>query len=337
MRKVIYIINYLLCAITFVAAISSCTKQDPVINAPYITFGIAGVDASTKSLMTNESLNSSATRVTVYGVRNNTEKVFDKVLIKKDENSYNWSPENNYYKRTWQSGSYSFYGYTYSGTCTVENEGTKITVSQPTKYIEANMVDYLLSHAYKVSDGSNSHVVMLYMQHAMACAEIVVKQQMPEHKIKLDSITLSGLYRTASMICEDQANANSGEKNVWMTYLQGSNTELSYTKKFNSYRDNDNLLGNMTILAIPQQLTQSTVLTINYSVDEDNNEVTDPTTYSQSFELFNYKPYVWESGHKVRYTLTINTGVELKAEIADWINAGYTEGVIIPTGQNQQQ
>ena len=29
----------------------------------------------------------------------------------------------------------------------------------------------------------------------------------------------------------------------------------------------------------------------------------------------------------------INTGVELKAEIVDWIEAGYIEGVILPPKQ----
>ena len=51
------------------------------------------------------------------------------------------------------------------------------------------------------------------------------------------------------------------------------------------------------------------------------------------FKLFDYIPYVWESGHKIRYTLNINTGVELYAEVVDWIEAGYIEGVILPPAE----
>ena len=45
-------------------------------------------------------------------------------------------------------------------------------------------------------------------------------------------------------------------------------------------------------------------------------------------------PYVWEPGNKIIYTLTINTGVDLKAQITDWEDAGYTEGVITPPANN---
>ena len=67
-----------------------------------------------------------------------------------------------------------------------------------------------------------------------------------------------------------------------------------------------------------------------YSVDEDNNASTDQIQHVDVFKLFDYMPYVWESGHKIRYTLNINTGVELYAEVVDWIPAGYIEGVILP-------
>ena len=131
------------------------------------------------------------------------------------------------------------------------------------------------------------------------------------------------------MECEDQANANSGEYNVWKTQISGANDAL-YTKEFTPAQAQGNTLGTMTILAVPQQLTQATELTVEYSVDEDNNDSTDPIVYEDVFKLFDYTPYVWESGHKIRYTLNINTGVELYAEVVDWIAAGYIEGVILP-------
>ena len=329
MKYSLHILKVTLIAITCLVLGSSCTKENSSIDRPYITFGVTGIDADTKSLITNETLNSSSTSVIVYGVRNNTESVFNGVTIQKQNDSYNWEPQE---KKVWSSGTYSFYGYTCSGPTSaysIQKEGLKITINQPLAYSEADMVDYMLSHAYKVADGSNNHIVMLYMQHAMACAEIVVKQQIPEHNVILKSIALNGIYRSATMECEDQANANSGGNNVWKTQIAGA-SDASYSKEFNSTIGQDGTLGRMTLLAVPQQLTQATKLTVLYSVDEDNDPSTKQSEHTDVFDLFNYTPYVWESGHKIRYTLTINTGVELKAEIVDWIEAGYIEGVVLP-------
>lgn len=310
---------------------SSCIKEGPESRLPYITFGVAEVNADTKALMTNETLNSSATSVTVYGVKNNN-PIYSGITITKMSDSYNWKPGDSDNELEWGEGSYSFYGYTCSSgqsVCEIEKEGLKIIVTQPNSYIEADMVDYMLSHAYKVADGTTCPIVTLYMQHAMACAEIIVKQQIPEHKVTLQSISLKGIYRSATMECEDQANANSGEYNVWKTQISGGSDAL-YEKEFTSAQAQGATLGTMTILAVPQQLTQDAELTVVYSVDEDNNASTDQIEHVDVFKLFDYMPYVWESGHKIRYTLNINTGVELYAEVVDWIPAGYIEGVILP-------
>ena len=335
MKQTSYIYGFILSATIGILSVCSCIKEEAGTVLPYITFGVTDVAEDTKALITNETLNSSSTSVTVYGVRNNTEQIFKGVTIKKRTDSYNWEPENSSNKRVWSSGSYSFYGYTFSSgqtACTVQKDGLKIIVTQPASYSETNMVDYMLSHTYKVADGTSNHIVMLYMQHAMACAEIIVKKQIHEHEVTLKSISLNGIYRSATMECEDQANANSGEYNVWKTQISGD-ADAQYTKEFTPAQAQGNTLGTMTILAVPQQLTQATELTVVYSVDEDNNDSTDPIEYTDVFKLFDYTPYVWESGHKIRYTLNINTGVELQAEIVDWIAAGYIEGVIFPSGE----
>ena len=174
-----------------ILSVCSCTKEEAGTVSPFITFGVTEVNADTKALMTNETLNSSATSVKVYGVRNNTEQVFNGVTITKMTDSYNWRPAND---KMWQAGSYSFYGYTCSSgqsDCSIQKDGLKIIVTQPESYSETDMVDYMLSHAYKVADGKSNHIVMLYMQHAMSCAEIVVKKQIPEHEVTLNSISLT--------------------------------------------------------------------------------------------------------------------------------------------------
>lgn len=330
MKNLKNILKTLLLAAIIPAVVSSCSKESTgeENGLPYITFGVSGLDVETKSLITDFTSNP----VFVYGVRNNTTRIFDNTRITKQNNSSNWVTD---HLQQWIPGSsYSFYAYTSSPQSsnniqdfgiTVQNSGLKITVTQPSEYNSNNMVDYMLSHAYKVADGANYHTVMLYMQHAMSYIEIIAQKEMPEHTIAIKDITLENIYRSAIMQCESQANANSGENNVWAIQLQGAK-DLSYSTGEITPQNNTTILGSMQIMAIPQQLGNDATLTIEYSVTENNNT----KEYSQTFNLFNYTPYVWEPGHKITYTLTINTGVGLKAQISDWTGAGYTEGTILP-------
>lgn len=333
-------------AATLGATLAACSKNDITPNnLPYITFGVSQVEANTKGLITNDLLKADThPMVHVYGVRNNTINLFNGSLIHKEVGNSNWKTDPAE-QRQWVPGSsYSFHGYTYSypqngdgnTNLVISNSGLKIVVSQPNEYIESSMVDYMLSHSYKVADGSNYHIVMLYMEHAMSCVEVVVKKQMSDHQITLNYITLSNIFRSATMQCESQAVANSGESNVWITALEGLNNQgyTANSSNFSYYTNkNSDTLGTMSILAVPQQLNKETTLSVNYTVDENGNADGGTKEYTETFNLFNYVPFVWESGHKIKYILTINTGVELKAEISDWKEAGYTEGIILPPAQ----
>lgn len=316
-------------------AFVACSKEDLGSDLPYITFGVSGTGTDTKGFITNDTFASNA--VYMYGVRNNTNSIYSATPITPLANSNNWAPAENL-RRKWVAGSsYSFYAYTCSPAkldaaptesnsgVYVDGTGMKITVSQPDAYLEGQMVDYMLSHAYKVVDGANYHTVMLYMEHAMARVEVVVEKEMPEHEVTLKSIVLSNIFRSAVMQCESQAIANSGNSNVWTTALQGENTH-SYTNT-PPFSSSGNTIGTMSILAVPQQLSSSTELTVSYSVKESESSTKD---YTQTFKLYNYSPYVWESGHKIKYKLTINTGADLHAYVEDWKDAGYTEGIILP-------
>lgn len=326
-------IAYILYIAIVAAVVSACSKEDTgsLDNLPNITFGVSGLDISTKGLITNGSFESG--KVYVYGVKNNTTPLYDGEPLTKSQESNNWIPTTTEH---WEKGcSYSFYGYTKSPTgtpgngasCTIaSNSGAmKITVSQPSSYSEPDMVDYMLSHAYKVADGRNYRTVMLYMQHAMAWIEIEVYKEQENHDIKLELIKLSNIYRSAVMQCDFQANAGSGEKNVWSVQLSGTNDQDYSVGPFEKL-DGVTKLGYMRVLAIPQQITNNTSLYVKYAVTEPSGV----KTYEQTFYLKDYVPYVWESGHKIKYTLNINTGVHLEASIADWKEGGYTEGIIIP-------
>lgn len=332
-RKVLYIFYFIVTAMT----VCGCSKED-LGNAdtlPYITFGVSGVDIDTKGLITDNDLNSdSHPQIKVYGVQDNTTIIFDGTTINKQSGTSNWETSS-YYRQYWQSGkSYSIHGYTYSPSSPQNgasislsnNTGLKITVSQPTSYSENNMIDYMLSHAYKVADGKNYRTVMLHMQHAMAWVEIEVWKEQENHDVKLTEIKLSNIYRSAVMQCDFQAIAGSGEKNVWSVQLSGRNDQVYSVGPFAKPADGVTKLGYMRVMAIPQQITNNTSLFVEYTVTEPSGE----KTYEQTFYLKDYVPYVWESGHKIKYTLNINTGVHLEASIADWKEGGYTEGIILP-------
>jgi hypothetical protein len=325
MRTSVHIYVKLLSAAFLLMVLTSCTKWHQERNdLPYITFGVSGLDIQTKALITDFT----AQNITLYGVKNNTTPLFTKAtLIKGTGNNWTTDPQ-----KQWEAGSsYSFYAHTHSpaspqnsATISVKNSGLEIDVSQPSIYSETDMVDYMLSHAYKVADGKNYHTVILYMQHAMSWIEVVVEKEDIGHTILLKNISLSNIYRTANMKCDAQAVALSGYHNLWNTTLIGSNN-TTYTK--NTFTPDETLLGKMSILAVPQQLSAATTLTISYSVIENGGTTKD---YTETFNLYNYNPYVWESGNKITYTLTINTGVQLKAHIDDWTESGYIEGIIIP-------
>lgn len=329
MRKSVHILVKLLSAAFLLIVLNSCTKWHSERNdLPYITFGVSGLDIETRALITDFTAQS----ITVYGVKNNTTPLFDgsasTTLIKGTGNNWTTNPQ-----KQWEDGSsYSFYAHTHSpaspqndASISVKNSGLEITVAQPSSYSEDNMVDYMLSHAYKVADGKNYHTVILYMQHAMSWIEVVVEKEDIGHTIALNEISLRNIYRTANMKCDAQAVALSGYHNLWNTTLTGSNN-TTYTKEKPLFNPDGTLLGKMSILAVPQQLGASTTLTVSYSVTENDGT----KEYTETFNLYNYNPYVWESGHKITYTLTINTGVQLKAHIDDWIESGYIEGIITP-------
>lgn len=333
MGKKLYILFTAVLAISFTACSKENTERGNGL--PYITFGVSDIDIETKGLISNSDFTSNDNPIVyVYGVKNNNNSrpIFNGVQIQKAQDNNNWTTTP---QIQWEEGaSYSFHGYTYSpqtpthnALMTINNEtGLKLAVSQPDTYSEESMIDYMLSHAYKVADGSNYRTVMLYMQHTMAWIEIEVWKEQENHDIQITDITLSNIYRSAVMQCDFQAIAGSGEKNVWTVQLSGRNDQVYSTGVFAKPADGVTKLGYMRVLAIPQQITNNTALSVSYTV----NEPSGLKNYTQVFYLKDYVPYVWESGHKIKYTLNINTGVHLEASVAEWKEGGYTEGVILP-------
>jgi hypothetical protein len=137
------------------------------------------------------------------------------------------------------------------------------------------------------------------------------------------------------MKCTAQAVANSGVRNVWEVSPSGSNdVEYIYqpTTAATIGDQRSNTQAKMMIMCLPQQLTASTKLTIEYEVNE---KVTPESPdnfvkHKEEFQLYNYQPINYQSGHRIVYTATVDSGVNLEGVISAWKDVDYIEGTVLP-------
>ena len=312
--------------------LSACNDGEVVIgNSGEIAFNAKHMS---RGAMTQDDIDQSL--VYVYGVQNNTSRIYNNAPITRDAATGKWFPST---KRSWTEGSsYSFYGYAYntmSGlTLLSGKDGLEIEVQQPTTYNEAAMIDYLLSYTFKVADGAMKPIVQLHLEHAMSLVEIyVVRGNMFD--ARLTKMTFENIYTSGSMKCTSQAIANSGERNIWQTTPSGLNNavytfEPTSTTIIGDERENTEAV--MKIMCLPQQITANTKLIIEYEINE---KVTPESpdnfvAHREEFLLFNYNPINYQSGHRVIYTATIDSGVNLVGVVKDWIDVDYIEGTVLP-------
>ena len=274
--------------------------------------------------------------VYMYGVQNNTTRIYNNAPLTRDAATGKWFPAT---KRNWTEGSsYSFYGYAYSTsnglTLLSGKDGLEIEVQQPTTYNESAMIDYLLSYTFKVADGAMKPIVQLHLEHAMASVEIyVVRGNMFD--ARLTKMSFENIYSQGSMKCTSQAIANSGERNVWEVTPSGlNNTVYTYepTNPVVIGDERENTEARMAIMCLPQQITANTKLVIEYEINE---KVTPESpdnfvVHREEFELYRYNPYNYQSGHRIIYTVTVDSGVNLEGVVAEWINVDYIEGTVLP-------
>ena len=274
--------------------------------------------------------------VLVCGVQNNSTKIFNNVAISREAATGKWFSST---KRNWVEGSnYSFHGYAYNTlnglTIDSSKDGLEFSVQQPTTYNEEAMIDYLLSYSFKVADGAMKPIVQLYLEHAMSLVEIyVVRGNMFD--ARLTKMTFENIYTQGSMKCTAQAVANSGNKNVWEVSPSGSN-DVVYTYEPTTPvvigDERDNTEARMAIMCLPQQLTANTKLTIEYEVNE--KVITDGpdnfVLHKEEFQLYNYQPVNYQSGHRIVYTATVDSGVNLEGVVSEWQDVDYIEGTVLP-------
>lgn len=280
-------------------------------------------------------------KVFICGVRNNTEALYTNAEITRETTTGKWFPAT---KKNWVEGSsYSFYGYAYNLinnnkpsdlTIVDKKNGLEITVAQPSSYDESRMIDYLLSYVFRVANGESKPIVQIHLEHAMTLVEFyVIRGNLFEARLK--EMTFSNIYRTADMKCTAQGVVNSGDRNIWQVSPSGdANAAYKYAPSTAvEIGDNrDNTAAKMAVMCIPQQLTAATKFTVVYEVNEKITEDSDDNwvEHTETFDLYNYNPMNYQSGHRVVYTATIDSGVNLEGVVKDWIDVDYIEGTVLP-------
>ena len=317
-----------------VALLAACEQGYNSVNTELNSTIAFSTKSVVRSAITQGDIDGAGATVKVYATRNGS-NLYNNVQITRESATGKWYPTSG--KTNWTSGSnYSFYGYAYNVTegLTISENGTFIKVDQPTSYNEANMVDYLLSYKFQVADGAMMPIVQLQLEHAMALVEIyVVRGNLFEARLK--TMTFENIYSSGTLKCTNHVIANEGTPNVWEITLTGNGT-TKYTLQPNPAIEiggtREDTAAKMKILCIPQQLTANTKLTIVYEVNEKltNDSADNWVSHTETFQLFKYSPMNYQSGHRIVYTATIDSGVNLQGAIAEWNDVDYIEGTILP-------
>lgn len=341
------------------------TIEQPALELGTISFGTNMIDLSagrsTRALVDNEALAGDGFAVYVTSVMNGSQRLYPVSgtsvgeMISRDAQTAKWLPTSTYNIRNWQSGNtYSFNGFTYlptnatsNGSLTIETLGRQIRVNQPETYNQNTMVDYLYSHTFSVSDGKLRPVVQLDLEHAMALVEVRIAKHESIGDAYLEAVRVENFWRSATMNCQSPAVCNSGQSNVWeISFPSGAEKNTVYERVGRHPEDlsspnelvplttrdlDDSVL--LSFVAIPQQIDDSsTQLTVSFWVNEKFDQYS-PDNYVRheaSFELYNYTPYIWQSGHRITYVLEVDTGIHLRGVINPWIDVDYIEGTVLP-------
>ena len=350
MKNVIYGARVMM-VVLIGALLCSCSAiEEPQPELGTIHFG-TNATGLTRTLINNDNLTANGIAVCVSAVRNGSTTLYDKERLYRDATTAKWLPTTNR-RQNWATGSsYEFNGFAYStalasSSLTINSGGKQIVVSQPSSYNEDLMVDYLYSHSFKVSDGRVRPLVQLDLEHAMSLVEIRIVRHPSIGEAYLEEATISGFYRKATMSCTTPALYNSGGTNEWKVEFPADATkQTTYTRSGLDPTSNpkascwalsdDKSSEEATILrftAVPQQMEADNLLTVTYWVNEKFDEESEDrlVQHSETFNLYDYNPILWQPGHRIVYTMEIDTGIHLQGVIQPWVDVDYIEGTVLP-------
>lgn len=265
--------------------------------------------------------------------------------------SYGYFPN----KMTWDNSGksyYRFYGFAYSSNAvlgtnlSVENStyGRQFTVTQPETGTGEGTIDYLLSSLVNVSPSSGHYpLVPIELEHAMARVDVDVQiadamfdaSNGNASLVKDVEVSVSGIKRKATMLCVQPKLYGVEGANSWYITFENA-TAATYKSIIEDQDLYSNLEGsdsdlNMSFMAIPVNNAgmEDLVLTLTYN-NAAKTDVSTPKDYVYTFNLKDYTPQGWLSGHKVKYVLTIDNSIHLTGKVVDYQDMEYIESVILP-------
>lgn len=315
-------------------------STEPEVLSEQICFSIPVAQSTTKTPITDlaQIQNSATTSVFVYGKRGANQ--INGTYYEGGQIFYAatgiWSLASG--TTTWIAGAtYNFWGWAYSPTTaegnglTIANNGETITVEQPALYSANGTIDYLLARQFPATATSSTPIrgpiVTLELEHAMAMVEIYVTKNPELFSVTVSNITVSNIYKEGVLTCSNHAIYGDGATNQWGTAASDTQDgSYSLTGSLAATDDRTTTPAVMKFIAIPQQLINTTTLTIECSVVEQDGAT--PKTISRTFQLYKYGNFT--VAQRNIYSLVVDTSIELQATIKEWPAVSYVNGTILP-------
>lgn len=361
MKRIIYIFSLL--------ALLSCDKEGQSVHREdYMDFSVTAPGVvSTKGEVTEDVLKRvNDIRTFVYAATSDgttSSPVVDAPgsPLVFDAGRAVWNPYTNYYlsngvlegdKLIWEDGKYyRFYGFAYSANAVIGTDlkidnytyGRQFTVTQPENGDGTSTIDYLLSSLVNVNPSANRPLVPVHLEHAMARVDVDVQiaQAMfngNQSLVKDISVKIVGIRRKATMLCQQPKLYGEDGTNTWYITFDESIGAAAYSYSMPDDQAQDNLEGSdannnpdMSFMAIPVKNDEMDgyVLTLEYNSNPKTGS-TGSKDFIYTFDLKAFSPKGWLSGHKIKYVLTIDNSIHLKASVVDYEDVEYFEAVILP-------
>ena len=355
MKKALYIL--ILAGLTLISACRKEHKPDTPSDRDYITFYVPSnnhIDFSAKSIIEDtDDLRLQAPDLNV--VDEGSKEVFK-------SSSTNISTTLNHYANgiwrsavKWESNlTYYFYGYISSPAekddiKITNNNGKQVTITEPATYSDDpnKWSDYLMSYRVRVDNGEDAPLVKLEMERITAGVQLFVTQSVGAG-ITVKDITFTNVETQASYSLtyhaapeNDPRPGNNNMKNEWgvSNAFNLHNYTLTYNRAPAEIQTGDSKFSEknrvMNFIAVDQSMAKRkdetgetfySHLIINYSANENGKEI----DYTADFDLSTVATASWGRGHRTRYYINLDTGIELEGSIVPWITIDDIEVTILP-------
>ena len=360
MKRFIYIIVCLLAVACHKEPLSRGTEDciefsviTPDVTVTKAEVTSTGVDNNTDKVYVYGSISNGTTSTALFSAPGVSKLTHDKKIWKPAETK-NWNDQSYY----------EFYGYAYNQRANVvstlnnnDNNGqlkivasdygrhiniyqpTSVTWAQSSGIDQSGTIDYLLSYKVTVTPTTVHPLVPLQLEHAMAKVEIDVKIAESMYSTEQCyvgdlAIEVSNIIGSADLVCLTPKQYGAAGTNSWERELDASRSCTYKVTGITTGEDNKDESTatpkdpDMSFMAIPVDKAEMSAykLKVTYTSSASGQS----TQYEKEFNLADFTPKGWVSGHRVKYVLTVDNSIHLTGTILDFEEVDYIEGTILP-------